>query len=600
MFIQIEPQNIKIPCESENSLLQALQKNAIKIASICGGSGTCGKCKVKIIDGKVSEPTAEELRILSKYDLSKGIRLACQSYPMGSVILNIVEPANEAQYKTMLKISYGVDNIDPNVKKIYLQLPSPSLEDQRADAERLLDVLKHKDLCVRGIDPHILPLLPVTLRKSDWKITATLIGDIVTDVEESDTTSANYGVAFDLGTTTVAAYLLDINSGRLLDQAAITNRQGAFGEDVMTRIDQAHNGKLKELQAAAAGSLNRLIDMLTSSTRVPGKNIYEAVVVGNTCMNHLLLGIDPYCAGVAPFTPAINTAPDVPASFLGIKIAGRGTVHLPPVISGFVGADTVGDALALDFDRKQPPHLMIDIGTNAEMALSVEGRVMACSAAAGPAFEGARISCGMRAAPGAIDRVIIKNHSLECHTIDNKPAVGIAGSGLISVAAALKRAGLMTKRGALRKQAIPAEMLDENNMGIILAPAEKTESGKPLILTWRDLGEELVIARAAIRTGIQVLLKEADIDINDLARISIAGAFGNFLDINDAVEIGLLPDIALSKISGVGNAAGKGAILMLLSCNERQRAKNLAQNIKYVELSAYPDFNRMFSANMKL
>jgi uncharacterized 2Fe-2S/4Fe-4S cluster protein (DUF4445 family) len=439
-----------------------------------------------------------------------------------------------------------------------------------------------------------------TARKADWKITATLSGSRIIDIEPGDTTSENYGIAFDLGTTTVAAYLIDLNNGHLLDQAATTNLQSSFGEDVMTRIDRAHNGDLQKLQTAAVDTVNHLLDKLIKNTGVRRSNIYETVIVGNTCMHHLLLGIDPYTAGTAPFTPVINAAPDVDAAFLGLAIAKGGRAHLPPTVSGFVGADTIGDLLALNFDCAQPPHLMIDIGTNAEMALSFDGKILVCSAAAGPAFEGARISCGMRAAPGAIDRATITNNTLQCHTIAGKPACGIAGSGLISIAAVLKRQGLMNRRGALRRDAIPAKWLAEDRKGIIIAPPGQTDSGKALTLTWRDLGEELVIAKAAIRTGIEILLREAGVGLTDLSRISIAGAFGNFLDIGDALEIGLLPNIPPEKISGVGNAAGKGAVQIMMSVKERQRALDIPNIIRYIELSGYPDFNRIFSGNMKL
>ncbi|MEA2109332.1 MAG: ASKHA domain-containing protein [Pseudomonadota bacterium] len=601
MFIHLKPLGEEVSCEPNLSILDTLQKNGIdRIESTCGGKGICGKCKVRIIAGKVSKPTGQEYQLLTNDELDNNIRLACQTYPLESVTLKIVADLIKAQYKTQLGMELGGLKVNANSKKIYLELPRPCLTDQRADVERLFYELKQKKFSAAEIAPGLLPALAKILRKSEWKITATLTGNRVVDIEKKDTTKDNYGIAFDLGTTTVAAYLLELNKGRLLGQAAISNRQGIFGEDVMTRIDRAHDGELNKLQQAAISSLNILLDRLTSETGVQRKHIYEAVIVGNTCMHHLLLGIDPYPAGVAPFTPVINNAPDVAAAFLGLEIAPEGTVHLPPVVSGFVGADTIADVLALDFDREQPPHLMIDIGTNAEMALTVAGDILACSAAAGPAFEGARINCGMRAAPGAIDRAVIQNNALQCHTIDDQPAKGIAGSGLISVAAALKREGLMNTRGALRQKAIPAGMLDKDHRGIILVPADRTESGKQLILTWKDIGEELVMARAAIQTGIEILLKEAGIDCHSLAKISIAGAFGNFLDIRDLLATGLLPDIPAEKISGVGNVAGKGAVQILMSVDERQRAKKLPERIRYLELSNYPDFNRMFSRNMKM
>lgn len=601
MYIEIEPQGIRVAWRRNTPLLDLLQNHSFDIiTSICGGNGTCGKCRVRIVSGKVSDPTEEEKNFLSPDELKSGIRLACQTIAHESINLRIVEPVSRAQYKTRLEMSPVTGDITTNVKKVYLELPRPSLDDHLADTERLIHGLHSEKVSAAELQSRLLPLLPGILRGADWKITATLINDQIVDVEKGNTTEQNYGIAVDLGTTTIAAYLVDLNNGNLLKQAALTNRQSRYGEDVMTRIDRAHSGDLEELQKAAVTSMNILVDGLRRKSAIKRQSIYEAVVVGNTCMHHLLLGIDPYTAGIAPFTPAINFAPDVPATNLGIKIADGGSIHLPPIISGFVGADTVADVLALDFDRPQAPHLVIDIGTNAEMALAADGKIRACSAAAGPAFEGARISCGMRAAPGAVDRADFVDNVQRCRTIDNKPATGIAGSGLISVAAALKRYGLLNRRGGVRQKDIPAAMLDKKNRGIVLVPAEQTASGQPLILTWRDLGEELVIAKAAIRTGIQVLIREAGINYDDIDRISIAGAFGNFLAVSDALEIGLLPNIEPTRISGVGNAAGNGAIQMLLSREERIRARHIAQRIQYVELSGYPDFNRMFSANMRL
>ncbi len=600
MHIQIESLEEKVVSHPELSIFAALQKQDSNIiVAICGGEGICGKCKVQIISGEVSEPTEQERQILTSTQIDNGIRLACQTFPRESLSLNIVEDSTTAQYKTSLDMELGGIAVNSEVKKIFLQLPPPSLTDQRADVERLFLELHKQNIPAVTIAPRLLPSLPQIFRQAGWQVTVTLINGRVIAMEKDNTVRDSYGVAFDLGTTTVAAYLVDLNTGVLLGQSAITNRQSSFGEDVMTRIDRAHSGGILKLQQAAILSMNILLGRLTDETDIQPENIYEAVVVGNTCMHHLLLGIDPYTAGIVPFTPAINTAPDVSAFFLGLAISPEGMVHLPPVISGFVGADTVADVLVLDFDKKQPAHLMIDIGTNAEMALSVEGKILACSAAAGPAFEGARISCGMRAAPGAIDRAVIKDNRLQCHTIDNKPASGIAGSGLISVAAALKREGLMNRRGALKQKEIPAAMLDKENRGIILAPADLSKSGEDLVLTWRDIGEELVIAKAAIRTGVEILLKEAGLALQDLDRISIAGAFGNFMNISDAMTIGLLPDIDREKISGVGNAAGKGAVQILLSVDARQRALKSPEKIRYIELSGYPGFNRMFSGNMK-
>jgi len=398
----------------------------------------------------------------------------------------------------------------------------------------------------------------------------------------------------------VAAYLLDMTNGRILAQASETNRQIGFGADVLTRIDRAHEGDLYFMQQAALASLNNLIVEVTRAASILPAHIYEAVIVGNTCMHHILLGIDPYQAGISPFTPFLNNPLDLRADDVGIQIGSGGNLYLLPLVSGFVGADLIAGIIALGLDRgpETEAHLLIDIGTNAEMALATNGRILVCAAAAGPAFEGARISCGMRAAPGAIDRVRIVDDKLSCRTIDNQPAAGVAGSGLISAAAALKRAGLLNKRGGVKRSKIPDSWLSPDKDGIVLASARESKSGNPIVLTWRDIGQELVVATAAIRTGLQILLKEAGLRESQLNKISIAGAFGNYLDFEEAKEIGLIPDLPLDRIYAAGNAAGNGAVQALLSHFQRKRAEECISIIRYIELSTYQDFNTMFAANM--
>lgn len=600
MFIYLEPQGIKIAAEPGRSLLTALQQypNAAP-PSLCGGEGSCGKCKIRIISGPVSEPSEPERQLLSEAELAYSIRLACQTYPRGALTISLMDgsPAG-AEYKTRLAMELGSAILNPASQKYYLQLTPPALNDQTADLERIYQALAAEQIEVDDIAPGLLPTLPQLVRDAGWQLTTTRRHRRLVDLEAGDTTKEHYGVAFDLGTTTVAAYLLDLDDGSLLAQAARTNPQVTFGEDLMTRIDRAHQGDLAALQQAAVGCFNELLGRLLADSGVQARHIQEAVAVGNTCMQSLLLGIDPYHAGIAPFIPALQVVPELPAAWLGLAIAPEGTVYLPPIVAGFVGSDAVGDLLALDFDQHQPPHLLLDLGTNAEMALSAAGRVLVCSAAAGPAFEGARISCGMRAAPGAIDQATFQDNTLRCRTIDDQPALGIAGSGLISVAAALKRAGLLNRRGGLRRQGLPPGLVAADGRGIILAGAEQTANGEPLVLTWKDLGEELVIARAAIRSGIEILLNEAGLTVADLDRISIAGAFGNFLSIPDALTIGLLPDIPATRIAGVGNAAGMGAIKILLAAEQRQRARRLARQVRHVELSGYPNFNRVFARHM--
>ncbi len=602
MKITLAPNGTEIPCEPHNTIMDAVHWNSnVPMASICGGKGLCGKCIVQILDGKVTPPTEQEGKFLDRHKLAKGFRLACECYPRTDLIIHIDEDSSFATpYKVALPLPTEEMERYPNVLKFTIQLQKPTLEDPTPDLQRVLQGLRKKGVLISNVSPHFLPYLPQLLRGASWEVTAVIVGYTLSFIEPGDTSEHNYGIAFDLGTTTVAAYLLDMSSGRMLAQASETNRQIGFGADVLTRIDRAHEGDLYFMQQAALTSLNNLIVEVTHAASILPANIYEAVIVGNTCMHHILLGIDPYQAGISPFTPFLNNSLDLRADDVGIQVGSGGNLYLLPLVSGFVGADLIAGVIALDLDQETESHLLIDIGTNAEMALATKGRILVCAAAAGPAFEGARIGCGMRAGPGAIDRVRIVNDRLICRTIDNLPAAGVAGSGLISAAAALKRAGLLNKRGGVKTGKIPDTWLAPDKDGIVLASAQESKSGNPIVLTWRDIGQELVIAIAAIRTGLQILLKEAGLQVGQLRQISIAGAFGNYLDFEEAREIGLIPDLPLDRIYAAGNAAGNGAVQALLSHFQRKRAEDCISIIRYIELSTYQDFNTMFAGNMTL
>ncbi len=592
----------EIECEPGLTVMEAIHRSGhVVLDSICAGKGLCGKCRIQVQEGEVTPVTQNELENLDKDHLAKGQRLGCECFPRGDLV---IDAEGHSSFSTPYKIALPLqtEELDrhPNVIKVAMQLTQPSLEDPTPDLQRVLQGIKDEGFIVRKFSPHFLPWLPELLRGASWRVTAVIVDYMLSSIEPGDTSSNNYGIAFDLGTTTVAAYLLDMSNGRLIAQASETNRQVEFGADVLTRIDRAHEGDLYFLQQAALASLNSLVVELTRDTEILPANIYEAVIVGNTCMHHILLGIDPYQAGVSPFSPFLNNALDLRADDVGIQLGTGGNLYLLPLVSGFIGADTIADIIALDMDRETEPHLLIDIGTNAEMVLSTAETLYVCAAAAGPAFEGGRISCGMRAAPGAIDHVEIVDGKLHCRTIDNRPAMGITGSGMVSIASALKRHGLLKRRGGVKINKVPQSWLASDGRGIVLAAADETKLGMPLILTWRDIGEELVIAVAAIKAGYQILLKEAGLHLAELSKISVAGAFGNYLDFDEAIDIGLLPDFSRERFYGVGNAAGKGAVRALLSHRERKRAEECIEKVKYIELSIHPEFNTLFARSMQL
>jgi len=570
------------------TVLEASRSARALITSICGGRGTCGKCKVRIIEGELSPLTGREKELLSADEIRLGFRLACQARLYGPSVIELPSIGWEEQFKTSLPFELFERGIEPNVRKFYLRLPYPSIDDARPDFRRLKDALGEEGL---KASLEILKNLPLSLRGADWSITAVLIGGRIAAIEAGDTRKSNYGIAFDVGTTTVACYLMDLGSGRQLAAVSAMNRQVAYGEDVMSRIDYAHAGGLEELREAAVETLNELIEEACKTAGISQWNIYEAVFVGNTCMHHLLLGIDPFWIGVSPFVPAIMGALDIPAKELGLHLNKGANAHFLPIVSGFVGSDAVADILASDIHRSEGAKLLVDIGTNAEIILSKDGRILACAAAAGPAFEGARISCGMRAAPGAIDRVEVSDGEIKVSTIGESLPLGIAGSGLISAAASLRREGILNHRGRFVKKGL--SFTEE----ILLVKAENSGTGKEITLSERDFAE-LILAKAAIEAGVSILLKEMGIKAEEIEEVFIAGAFGNSIEEFDAIEIGLIPSV--DRVIGIGNAAGAGAILALLSKDMRRQAEEIARKVEYIELSARPDFEEEFMRGLKL
>jgi uncharacterized 2Fe-2S/4Fe-4S cluster protein (DUF4445 family) len=586
--VDFTPAGRRVLCPEGTTLLEAARQAGLAITVTCNGKGTCGKCRVQA-RGALQPPTEQEARHLRPAELAAGYRLACQTRLHGAATVRVFS-ADPTAYKAAARASDHRGPPAPHVRKVYLRLPHPSLLDQRADLERLCTPL---DIPTTTVTLPVLRALPAALRAADWAVTAVLAGHRLLGAEAGDTRQRSYGLALDLGTTTAAAYLVSLSTGQVHGVALATNRQAAYGDDVISRLDHAHAGGLSDLQAAAVETLNLLAQQLCRQAAVSPQHIYEATVVGNTCMVQLLLGIDPYPIGVAPYVPAVTEALDLAAQEVGLDLAIGARVHVLPAVAGYVGADAVANALVSSQRGPDKVRLIMDIGTNAEMVLCGRGRMWACAAAAGPAFEGARISCGMRAAPGAIDRVTILGTGLEVHTLEDRPPVGLAGSGLVSAAAALRRHGLLTNRGRFLPTGAPGLFFHDEELQLLLVPADRSGTGRAIGLTQRDIAE-LLLAKAAIATGARVLLAEAGLEASDIDEVLLAGSFGNFLDKEEARDIGLFPQVPLERVIGVGNAAGTGAILALISEPLRLRAQEIARQIEYVELSARPDFSTGF------
>jgi len=601
-----QPEGKVVRAEKGSRVLDIAAGEGIGIDGPCGGRGTCGKCRV-IAQGELSEPVDAERRHLSEEELEAGVRLACQAKVLGRATVEIPRTTKLLSQKILDEGVRREVVFCPEVRTRRVVLPKPSLEDQRPDFRRLRDALgEDGDGLVADLD--LLRELPRVLRENAFHVAVAIADSEVLAIESGDGPDGRCGIAFDIGTTTVVGYLIDLTTGRQLGAAAAMNPQVVYGDDVISRIDYVigQGDGLKTLHRRIVEEMNEIVGELAGHLGVYPEQICEATVVGNTCMHHLLLGIDPRHIAPNPFIPVISEPMKVRAGALGLKIHPRGYVHALPNISAYVGADIVGDILASDLMRSDAPKLLVDIGTNGEIVLGSKEGLIACSAAAGPAFEGARISCGMRGAPGAIDRAAF-DQDLAYTTIEGTKVRGVCGSGLLDLAAELLRVGIVDFAGRMlppdevRSDAgdrLRARVVEgENGYDFLLAGPEETEDGKPMRLIQRDV-RELQLAKGAIRTGIEFLMKEAGVSADDLEEVMLAGAFGNYLRKESALAIGLLPPVPVEKIRSLGNAAGEGAKLALISAEERRRAAEIARQVRYIELGTQTTFMDVFTENM--
>ncbi len=605
-------------------LVEAAAEAGLLIDVPCGGEGSCGKCRLIVVSG-AAEPTTIERKWFSDEELQAGWRLACQSAVDGpaevdipSVSLATVEQKILVRYqkKNQGKVSElfsgkGVPTpfSDPPVRKQYVELSSPTRGDDLPDALRLERALGVGPL---AMDVSLLRELSARLREAGFCGTAVLAGDRLLDFEVGNTEADAFAVAVDLGTTTLAGELMDLGTGSEWATTARLNPQTRFGDDVLSRILHAREKPdgLARLQEAVVSAVDEMIGELCLQAGVPRQRVYELAVAGNTTMQQLFCGVDPGPLGEVPFVPTGGRGVSCPAAELGLHIHPRGGVYVMPAIGGFVGGDTVAGLLATGLTDVQRPALFVDIGTNGEIVLLADGRLSAASTAAGPAFEGARISRGMRGGPGAIEKVVVDGR-LRINVIGNVPPAGICGSGLIDAAAELLRHRLLSCEGRLRTpdqcaplaEPMPPDLaerivLHDGQISFLLADEAETADGRPIVLTQRDI-RELQLASGAIRAGIAILLRRAGLEPKDLELVLIGGGFGNFIRRGNAQRIGLLPiEIERRHIRYMGNTSLAGARLAALSGQARRAAEELARRAEHVDLSTDTDFSREFAEAM--
>jgi len=588
-------------------VVEAAALAGVELQTPCGGKGKCGQCRVVASADGLTPPDDVEVSSLSEEDLASGVRLSCRARIVGPTRITI--PAGSRITASTILEAGLVEGVppQPNVRRADLDLPSPALDDQRADLRRILAGLG-VGLAACEADLGLLRELPERLRGADFKPVAVTIGNRLVDIRGAGEIPQVYGCAVDIGTTTVVAYVVELGSGHVLGTGSAPNPQGAHGADVVSRVefaDQTPDG-LQTLHEESVGIVNRVIAEACEEAGVSVRDVYELTVVGNTCMAHLFLGLSPHYVARAPYIPVLDQPLRVSAAESGVRINPRGEVYVLPSIAGWVGADTVGVMLSTRLTESEGPTLAIDIGTNGEVILWSGERLLVCSTAAGPAFEGAQIRHGMRAAAGAIDHVRATEDGTAIRTIANEPAVGICGSGLLDAVARMLDLGVINATGLMVDEAgaagLPPAIASRiggegQDRHFVLATAQESALGEPVTLTQRDV-RQLQLAKGAVRAGIEVLLSETGLQPADLERILLAGAFGSYIDRASAVRIGLVPPLPLARIIAVGNAAGAGAVMALASTSEREKSTQLAEAATHVELSSRPDFQMLFMETM--
>lgn len=587
-------------------LVEAAAEAGLVLEVPCGGEGLCGKCRV-IVSSGAGEPTTVERNHFSAEELQSGWRLACQTTVCGPTEVEVPPVSRAAEHKILVQLE-GITATagDPPVCKRYIELTTPKRGDDGADAMRLERALGLGPL---EVDLTLLRELPALLRAAEFHGTAVVANGRLLDVEQGNTETDAFGVALDIGTTTLVATLVDLGTGSEWAVASRLNPQTRFGDDVLTRIlyaRQDDNG-LRRMHETIVDAVDEMIGELCQQAGIPRERIYEIAFAGNTTMQQLLCGIDTSALGEVPFVPATSRAMTFPAADLGLHIHPRGSGYVMSVIGGFVGGDTVAGILATGLAEAEGPTLLVDIGTNGEIVLQANGKLLAASTAAGPAFEGARISCGMRGATGAIEKVVVDGR-LRTNVIGNVPPVGLCGSGLIDVAAELLRHQILTPQGRLLPpDELPAGvlpdlaervLLQDGKTAFLLASAAESGMERPIVLTQRDV-RELQLATGAIRAGIVILLQQAGLRPQDLERVLIGGGFGNFIRRNNAQRIGLLPcEIEHRRIRYMGNTSLAGARLAALSRQARQAAEDIALRTEHVDLSTDKAFQQAFADAM--
>lgn len=614
--IHFLPNDKIVEIEEGNTILDAAHKANIYMNSICGGDGICGKCKVILSRGTADAPPT---KLLSVEETEKKYVLACEARVTSDLQILIPKETRLEGKKILLDqneqhsmtwkaiLDQSQFKHDSLVKKICLKLEPPTVEDNVADHERLYQAIMMKqgvELNVMQTGYSILKKLPEVLRQNNWIVTVTLghrgkTLEIV-DVQPGDTGHLNYGVAIDIGTTTVVACLLELESSKVVDSEATYNTQMKFGEDYIQRIIYAiQNDALDEMQRTIVKDINSLITILVERSGINLEDITAIVCAGNTTMHHFLLGLDPERIRKEPYIPTANFVPPIRAIQVGIDINTRGLLYTLPSVAAYVGADITSGAAAIRLDREELPALFIDIGTNGEVVLGNRDWMVCCSASAGPAFEGSGIKHGMRAAKGAIEIMhITKDFEVSFSSIGNIPPRGICGSGLLDCIAEMLRSGIIDRSGNFQK-GLKTERLriKDDEYEFVLVKNEDTGIDNDIVITQADIAN-LIRSKGAIYAAVSLLIESMGLGIKDINCVYLAGGFGNYLNVRNAITIGMLPDMPASQIKFVGNTSLTGAKMSLLSEEAFETIQKIASQMTYFDLMGNQKYMEEFmSAN---
>jgi len=612
-IVTFQPENKQITVKDGETLLEAAQRAEIPLNASCNGKGACGKCKLVVDSENIkSEPTA----LLTQEEKSKNYVLACKTTVHGDVTARIPEETIERNLKVAgmgeaatKRLQGLVNNISPMSIDINLQLSPPSLEDPVSDMDRLyrgLSKLKQVDTDHLNISLKVMQELAEVMRNDDWSVHASIIrkrcGNEVVGIYSGATQDASLGVAVDLGTTSIVVYLVDMANGEILGATSGHNRQAACGDDVINRVVCAEKNGVKKLSTMVLATINGLINELIHSANIKREQIKNATISGNTIMTHLLLQIEPKYIRREPYIPSVSDFPIMQAKDIGLKINPNGAVFVFPSPASYVGGDIVAGVLYTGVHKKEHMTLFIDVGTNGEIVLGNKDFLMTASCSAGPAFEGGGVRWGMRAEEGAIEKVVISKDTLtpEIDVVGDVKPRGICGSGMIDLISEMMMCGIINQSGKFQlDENHPRMMRDDYDIGYIIAYANETDVEKDIVFTETDI-DNLIRSKGAIYAGFLVLLEGAGMDFSMVDEIILTGGFGQYLNIEKAINIGMLPELDQSKFHYMGNSSIAGAYMCLLSDEFRSDARQISNNMTYIDFSSNNHYMDEFTSALFL